>query len=287
MSRALRHEPWRLHLLVPEAPLYRRAALQVVAVAGLALIALLLAGLFRQQRRLAETEQRAARELERLVATRTAALETAQRALIAESNFAMLGRMSAAVNHEINQPLASLRLDLATLRALTARDAPPLDEIRQTVVDVDRTTRRIGRVVETLRDVARQGAVELVPLDPGRLVEDVVATVRRERPDGAAALAVERSAAVPGERRAASCPIEGNAVLLQQALLNLLHNAFDAVLGREAPRVTLVLDDERAAAEVTITVTRQRRRRRCGGRRASVRAFRERPRPAAAGSGSG
>ena len=231
VSRALDGEPWTLHLLTPRRPLLARAARSAAVVLALAAVALLLFERSRRQRRLADAEQRAAKELERLVAERTEALERAQRALIAESNFAMLGRMSAAVNHEINQPLASLRLDLATLRRLTEREPPPLGEIRQTVVDSERTTRRIGRVVATLRRVARRGEGDFTTLDPGRLVDEVVATLRHER--AGASEALRRGT------RGAGLTVVGNAVLLQQALLNLLHNALDAVREAAQPRVTI------------------------------------------------
>jgi len=246
VSRPLRGESWRLHLLVPASGVRLRAALLGAAMAGLAAIALLLLWTFHQARRLAETEQRTARELERLVAVRTAELETAQRALIAESNFAMLGRMSAAINHEINQPLASLRFDLATLRHLVATERPPLAEVREAIIDTDRTTRRIARVVETLRSLARQGASELQTLDVARLIKEAERAVRHERPDATRALEVALPHG-PGPY------VAGNAVLLQQAVLNLLHNALDATLGQESPHVHLALT-RRSGASIVITV---------------------------------
>lgn len=238
-SRALRDEPWALHLLLPERPVTPRAALVGTGIAAFALIGWLLTRVFRQQRRIAGAEQLAARELERLVARRTGELQAAQRALIAESNFAMLGRMSAAINHEINQPLASLGFDLATLHALAERDPPPLAGIREAVADLERTTRRIGRVVETLRRVARQGAGELVPLDAARLLAEALDTVRRERPDGAGAV---RLASPADADREPGHGVRGNAVLLQQAVLNLVHNAIDAARDGEAAGVELRLE---------------------------------------------
>ena len=245
VSKALEREPWTLHLLVPERRLLGRAAVSGAAVLAMLAVTLLLFERSRRQRRLAEAEQRAARELERLVASRTEALERAQRALIAESNFAMLGRMSAAVNHEINQPLASLRLDLATLRRLAEREPPPLEEMRRTIVDSDRTTRRIGRVVATLRSLARRGAGDFVPLEAAALLDEVVATLRRERPRDSTALRLP-----PPEE---GLTVFGNAVLLQQALLNLLQNAFEAVSREAVPSVTITLH-RAPAGGVTLSV---------------------------------
>jgi|GEM_PF-288330 len=242
VHQRLATEPWRLHLLIPRSRVLTGAALLALSVASVLVIGMLLLRLYRQQRQLAESEQRSARKLEELVARRSRELESAQRALIAESNFAMLGRMSAAINHEVNQPLASLRLDFATLRALTARDDPPLEDLRQTVVDGDRTIGRIARVVETLRTIARQGHGEFESLDQSRLLDDVVATVRRERPRGARSLSVEN-----GVTGAPS--LNGNAVLLQQALLNLLYNAFDAVAKQDRPWVSIVLEAELTGAD--------------------------------------
>jgi len=234
IDHALQSEPWTLRHLVPLAGIALNAAWYLFALLGIAALVVLGRRSYRQQRLLALAQQRNAEQLEAQVQARTRELESAQRALIAEANFAMLGRMSAAINHEINQPLASLRFNLATLRQLIESPDASDSDIRDAVIDSDRTTKRIARVIDTLRSVARQRDSHFASVEIGRLLGDVVLIVRRERPVASQALGDVQwhASATPGEWR-----VKGNDVLLQQALLNLLYNAFDATLRQDKPTV--------------------------------------------------
>lgn len=229
--RKLSAEGWELHLIIDRWRVWFNALLYVLAIGSVVVMAALGYRNIRTQKRLAAAEQRHALELEVEVEQRTAELRSAQQALISESNFAMLGRMSGAINHEINQPLASLRLNLATLRSLFETPNPDIDELRQIVVESDRTTKRIGRVVTTLRSLSGQQRTDHTDLDVGRLLDDVVETVKRERPAASQTLHLNYCQV--------GLSLRGNAVLLQQALLNLLYNAFDAVLDEPEPLVTI------------------------------------------------
>jgi len=229
--RKLDIESWELQLVIDRWRLLVNALLYVSAIGAIIGIAALGYRNIRAQKRLATVEQRHMLELEAEVEQRTAELRSAQEALISESNFAMLGRMSGAINHEINQPLASLRLNLATLRSLFDRPEPDMDELRQIVVDSDRTTKRIGRVVTTLRSLSGQQSTDHSELDVGRLIDDVIETVKRERPAMSKFLVLKS--------KTSKLSLRGNDVLLQQALLNLLYNAFDAVLEEPGPIVTI------------------------------------------------
>ncbi len=233
-SEALETEPWRLLTVIDEESTKNSALVLAAAIASICLIVFLLTRLYQQQRKLVLTEQRTSQELEEKVLLRTEELERAQQRLISESNFAMLGRMSGAINHEINQPLASLRLNLASLRTMIEqRNADP-QEIEQIVIDSDRTTKRIGRVISSLRSLARKNDAQFVPFDVARVVDDVITTIKRERPAVSQYLVVSESSS---ELR-----VLGDEVLIQQALLNLLYNAFDAVLKVESPMVELSVE---------------------------------------------
>lgn len=229
--RKLEVERWELQLVIDRWRVWLNAWMYVTALGAIIGIAALGYRNSRAQKRLAAVEQRHMLELEAEVEQRTAELRSAQEALISESNFAMLGRMSGAINHEINQPLASLRLNLATLRSLFDKPEPDMDELRQIVVESDRTTKRIGRVVTTLRSLSGQRQTNHSELEVGRLIDDVIETVRRERP------VVSKSLALNDNN--VELTLSGNDVLLQQALLNLLYNAFDAVLDETSPSVTI------------------------------------------------
>jgi len=184
------------------------------------------------QKNLAATEKRHARQLELEVQQRTDELKSAQQALIIESNYAMMGRVSGAINHEVNQPLASLRLNLATLRQLIESPDYDIAEIQQIVIDSDRTTKRIGRVITTLRNLTNQKRTEHSKVNMLRVIAEVRETIERERPVMYRSLSFTVGEALPA--------INGSEVLLQQAVLNLLYNAFDAVVDVENPKVELM-----------------------------------------------
>ena len=238
-------EPWSLSVLTPMRVIYERVLRDVLALLALFLVAGLLWHAYRQQVRLAEERAKLTGRLEELVEEKTRELEGAQQALIAESNFAMLGKMSAAINHEINQPLASLRLNLATLRQLVENESDKSsssslkqknnsnfdeDNIQSTVVDLDRTAKRITRVIETLRALPQQQKSGFVPVDMRKVLDEIVSTVKSDRKFLSAYLHSDVSALNLRASR-----VVGQRILLQQALLNILYNALDALTSVEEP----------------------------------------------------
>ncbi len=232
-ATSLSTEPWQLTSLVTQRSVQKRALLLFAALLAALLIAYLFLRLFQQQQQLVAAEKRNSQELEEQVLRRTRELETAQKRLISEANFAMLGRMSAAINHEINQPLASLRLNLASLRTMMGQPDADRNEIEQIVVDSDRTTKRIGRVISSLRSIARNSNAHFETVDMQQLLLEIRQTVSRERPT--------LSAHVMFDQGSLPVSVSGDEVLIQQTLLNLLYNAFDAVLKVEAPHIEVKL----------------------------------------------
>src|SRR5204863_9784166 len=94
---------------------------------------------------------------------------------------AMLGELSGALAHELNQPLAAILTNAQVAqRLLRARGQgadPVLDEILADIVADDR---RAGEVIQRLRKWLRNDHAEFLPLAVNELVLDALHLVRGE-----------------------------------------------------------------------------------------------------------
>jgi PAS domain S-box-containing protein len=141
---------------------------------------------------------------------------------------ATLGELAAALAHELNQPLGAI-LSNAETASLLCRNSPPSPELLSTILDdIVRDGHRAGSVLHRLRTFLQPHPLVLEPLDVARLVAEVVGLVRVE----SITRQVEISVEVPPDL---GHPF-GDAVQIQQVLLNLILNAMDAVDDQPASR---------------------------------------------------
>ncbi|GHC51037.1 sensor histidine kinase [Neogemmobacter tilapiae] len=243
---------WTVHVLLDTAPMHLQARVVLLAFLMFLAVALSLAWAWRQRRaRLAERialQAAAQAELEGQVAARTADLTAAnaelhrmQADLVQAGKLAALGRISAALSHEINQPLAAARnyADSATLLIERGDFARAGENIGQILSLIDRMAtiarhlRNVARKPETLRPVSLTEAVE-----EARLIAD-----SRLAPSGAM-LVVWLPADLP--------QVMAGSVRLQQVIVNLLTNAADAVEGTSKPRIEVTATA--SASEVILSI---------------------------------
>jgi signal transduction histidine kinase len=130
------------------------------------------------------------------------------------------GEMAAALAHELNQPLA------ATMGyARAARKIARLEEASPRLTEIlDKTVtqaERADRVIRSLRDFVRKGARDRAPLPVATLIADCLTLAGPLASRHAVEIAAEVAPALPA--------IAGDAVQLQQAILNLVRNAAEAM----------------------------------------------------------
>jgi len=144
----------------------------------------------------------------------------------------MLGELAASLAHELNQPLTAIYMNVQAAERFLDRKRPALDEAVSALHDLGQDCRRAGEVLARLRQMFRRHQTERVPLAVGPLIEHVLRLLYEE--------AVGRGVNVVLDVPRDLPLVIGDCVQLEQVVMNLLVNAFDAVIGVDGPReVTL------------------------------------------------
>lgn len=242
---------WHAIAFTPLGPVRAQAA-WTVAVAFLALLVGCLAAMLILQRRANiiqmfrfEQEQRAL--LEARVAERTADLDAAnaslmeevaerrhaeqqlrksQKELIQAGKLAALGKMSAAISHEINQPLAAIKSYAVNASTFLARSR--FEDAKFNVDNITKMTDRMTEISRHLRNFARQPGDSVKPINIIEVIEETIGLVGPEFR--------AQNARIVFEPRDGAVWALGGKLRLQQVLVNIMTNALEAMAG-QAERV--------------------------------------------------
>ncbi|MEO0820624.1 MAG: ATP-binding protein [Pseudomonadota bacterium] len=174
-----------------------------------------------------------------------AELRAAEAGLAQASKLAALGQMSAAVSHELNQPLAAMRTYLAGARLLFERERS--EEGQASLGRIDGLIDRMSAITRQLKAFARKEGDELHTIDLRDAVRGALAVIAPQLEEAGVTLSTEIA-----ER---PVPVKGDQIRLEQILLNLLRNALDAVSERKERRITLALRVRGARAEAVVADT--------------------------------
>jgi PAS domain S-box-containing protein len=132
----------------------------------------------------------------------------------------VLGELSGALAHELNQPLAAILTNAQAARRFLARDDTDLGEIREILGDIVEEDKRAGEVIRRLRALYKKEDPVLRPVCVGDLVREVLEITHGNL--------VERNVSVQLHLQD-GLVVQGDRVQLQQVLLNLIVNACDAM----------------------------------------------------------
>lgn len=132
-----------------------------------------------------------------------------------------IGDMAAALAHEVDQPLTAILSNAQAAQRFLAQNPPAMGELRELLGEVVADSARAHAIIRKMRQSARCEPAATTPLDVGSLVRDVIRLLRRETQACGVAVGARIEDGLPRVR--------GDAVQLQQVLVNLLLNALDAV----------------------------------------------------------
>ncbi len=172
--------------------------------------------------------------LQREIAERERVQETlavTEQTLAQSSKLAALGEMSAAVSHELNQPLAAMKTYLAGARLLLRRNRP--EEALSSFGRIDDLIERMGAITRQLKSYARKGGETLTAVNMGDALASSLSMMEpqlRQRH-------VRITQYLPGE----PVLVTGDRMRIEQVMVNLLRNAIDATKSVADPQVEVIL----------------------------------------------
>src|SRR5215472_3235939 len=137
------------------------------------------------------------------------------------SRVALMGEMSASIAHELNQPLAGILSNAAAGQRFIDRGDVDQREIRELLGDIIADSRRASDVVRGIRGMVKKEQLERRSVDLNEVVMDALRIASGD--------AVLRSCRLETSLDANLPAIDGDPIQLQQVLLNLVINAFDAM----------------------------------------------------------
>jgi C4-dicarboxylate-specific signal transduction histidine kinase len=176
------------------------------------------------------------------------ALRRAREQLTHVSRVAAMGELVASIAHEINQPLAAIVANgHATARWLAAQP-PNQDEAEAAVQRIVADAHRVSEVVAGIRRFLRRSEAQRAPVDLHALVCEVARMLEPEARTRRVRLQIE-------PYRGEAIPVSGDRVHLQQVILNLAMNGFDAMASKsEAQRCLRMAVEVEGSGTVRVDV---------------------------------
>ena len=173
------------------------------------------------------------------------ALRQAQAELAHVTRVTTLGEMTASIAHELNQPLGAVVNNAsACLRWLSANN---LEEARQSAALIIADGHRAGEIIGRIRAFVKKAPPQKAWLNINETILEVIALARSEVQRHRVSLQTQLSDEAP--------LIVGDRIQLQQVILNLIHNAIEAMSGvNEGPRELLVGSAKHESQGVLVAV---------------------------------
>ena len=164
-------------------------------------------------------------------------LEVAELTLAQSSKLAALGEMSAAVSHELNQPLAAMKTYLAGARLLLQRKRP--EEALSSFQRIDDLIERMGAITRQLKSYARKGGEAFEPVDLRSALSGALSMMEPQL----------KLRVVKITRTLPRVPVMvmADRIRLEQVIINLLRNALDATKDTAQPQIDLILSQGEVA----------------------------------------
>ena len=139
---------------------------------------------------------------------------------------ALVGEIAGSIAHEISQPLSAILTNADAADHLLSQPQPPLEEIRRMLADIRRDDLRANDIVRHLHSLLKRRELHTTMLDLNEVAATALTLIQP--------VARKRLVTVRSSFDASLPPIHGDAIHLEQVILNLMMNAMDAMSSNTA-----------------------------------------------------
>jgi signal transduction histidine kinase len=147
--------------------------------------------------------------------------KTQRREIAHMSRVLILGELTGAIAHELNQPLTAILANAEAALMLLDRKAPDIEEAIAALSDIVENDNRASKVIQRLRGLLKKDEGKWELIDVNDVVRSTQVLVHSELINRAIKTKVELADEIS--------PVSGDPIQLQQVTLNLMMNAMDAV----------------------------------------------------------
>jgi two-component system, LuxR family, sensor kinase FixL len=157
-----------------------------------------------------------------------------------------VGTLAVSLIHELTQPLSAAGFYSGTAVALLEQGTSDPEKLRSVLAGVDGQIKRTADILQRLRDFARQRERHVAEVEIDQVVAQALALVGW--------FAVDRHVNLKYARPAPGLTVRGDALQLEQVLVNLICNGVQAIDAADPPRREVSVGVQRRPGEIEVTV---------------------------------
>jgi two-component system, LuxR family, sensor kinase FixL len=162
------------------------------------------------------------------------------------SRISILGEMTASIAHELNQPLSAIISNASAGQRLIARGNGEPETLREILFDVAADARRAHDVIQNIRNTIEKGAAVRQRIDLNQVVTSVTHLIQGTATAHECEVRISLAENLP--------QVEGDPIQIQQVLVNLVNNAFEAMNGIVSPNRKVEITTQNGQDSVSVSI---------------------------------
>ena len=144
-----------------------------------------------------------------------------------------VGELSAALAHQLNQPLAAILSNAQAAKRFLESDSYDLQETKDILASIIEEDQRASQVIKELSAFLKREDVAMTPININDIIQETISHVKSEADSKNITMKIVLESELPSTL--------GNSIQLQQVLLNLISNGFDTITDRNSDRREMII----------------------------------------------